>query len=82
MDIRAIKSAIDLGTEAGRIMAQVVISSYRKGEIMNLYDLDHLDSRNFELAIQVISYRRTQGWSDEDFWALERYAVRRLSCEA
>ena len=82
MDIQAIKSAIDLGTEAGRIMAQVVISSYRNGEAMNLYDLGHLDSRNFELAIQVMSYRRTRGWNDEDFWDLERYAVRRLGCEA
>lgn len=78
MDIQAIKKAIDIGTESGRIMAQVVVSSYRNGEMINLYDLDHLDSRNFGLAIQIMSFRRTPGWSDEEFWNLERYAVRRL----
>lgn len=79
MDFQAIKKAIDLGTESGRIMAQVVVSSYRVGEMINLYDLDHLDSKNFELAIQIMSYRRIRGWSDEDFWKLECYATRRLS---
>lgn len=79
MDFKAIKNAIDLGSDSGRIMAQVVVSSYRSGEMMNLYDLDHLDAKNFGLAIQVMSYRRNQGWSDEDFWKLERYAARRLT---
>jgi hypothetical protein len=79
MDFQAIRSAIDIGTESGRIMAQVVVSSYRRGEMMNLYDLDHLDAKNFDLVIQVISYRRTGGWCDEDYWKLERYAARRLA---
>ena len=79
MDLEAIKKAIDIQTESGRIMAQVVISSYRSGEMVNLYELDHLDSKNFDLAIQVMSYRRRRGWDDEDFWRLERHAVQRLS---
>ncbi len=78
MDFQAIKNAIDLGTESGRIMALVVVSSYRTGEKICLHDLDHLDSRNFELAIQVMSYRRMRGWNDEEFWRLERHAAHRL----
>ncbi len=46
---------------------------------MNLYELSKLDSENFELALQVIAYRRCQGWSDDEFWKLERYAVQRLA---
>ncbi len=60
-------------------MANIVLSSYRKGELMNLYELSKLDSENFELALQVIAYRRCQGWSDDEFWKLERYAVQRLA---
>lgn len=82
MNIQAIKNAIDIRTESGEIMARVVISSYREGKMMNLYKLDHLDTRNFELAIQVMNYRRTGGWSDDEFWNLERYAVRRLGSES
>lgn len=79
MDIHSIKKAIDIETETGQLMAKIVVSSYRKGEPMNLYELIRLDSQNFKLAVQVMSYRRCPGWSDDEFLKLERYAAQRLA---
>lgn len=62
-------------------MAQIVISANRKGDLMNLYDLIRLDSENFTLAVQVMAYRRSLGWGDDEFMKLERYALHRLSLE-
>jgi hypothetical protein len=78
MDFESVQHVIDMDSETGEIMAKVVISTYR-GEPMALRDLDHFDSENFALALQVIGYRRNSKWSDNKFCALAQYAKARLA---
>lgn len=77
MDFEAIQRVIDMDSEAGEIMAQLVLSMYR-GTPMELRQIDHFDNENFGLAMQVVSYRRTVRWSDDKFCALAQYAKARL----
>lgn len=77
MNFEAIQSVVDMDSEAGEIMAQLVLSMYR-GTPMELRQIDHFDDENFALAMQVIGYRRTQRWSDNKFCALAQYAKARL----
>lgn len=77
MNFEAIEQVIDMDSETGKIMAQLVLSMYR-GAPMALREIDHFDNKNFALAMQVIGYRRTVRWDDNKFAALARYAAERL----
>lgn len=66
----SIRALLDHDHHAFKLLAQVVCSTYwRAGEI-NLNSLGELDRQNFSLALGIISYRRTPGWSEQEFYSL------------
>lgn len=77
----AIENVIDMGYETGEIMAQAVTSTYW-GHPVSLKDLKHFDKSNFALALEVISYRRTPGWGNNEFFVLAQCARARLAPES
>lgn len=53
-----------------KLLAQIICSVYWGGVGVDLRELDRLDSENWQIAIEIMSYRRTSQWDDEKFWAL------------
>lgn len=53
-----------------KFLAQVVCSTYWGGAGVDLRELCRLDAENWQIAIEIMSYRRIPQWDDEKFWAL------------
>lgn len=52
-------------------LAEVVCSVYWGGAFcVNLRDLDRLDADNFDLAMAIMSYRRTADFNEREFYDL------------
>ena len=53
-----------------KLLAQVICSTYWGDVGVDLRELGRLDAENWQIAIEIMSYRRTPQWNDEEFWAL------------
>lgn len=74
MDFEAIKESINRGGSGSKVMANVVVSTYWKDELMSLFSLDRLDGINRKLAYQIMDYRQQDGWDDQKFHELAIHA--------
>lgn len=75
LNVNAIRAAITAGGRGSEVMRDVVRSSYKRNIQMSLADLSALDEKNLQLAIDVITYRRQPGWSDDVFCELYVFAT-------
>jgi hypothetical protein len=65
-----IRNRIDTDHWSSKLLAEIVCSTYWGGVGVDLKELDRLHASNWKLAMDVMSYRRVTGWSDEKFYAL------------
>lgn len=70
-----IKEAVAQSSRTGKIIAEILVSTYFGRRRVNLMDLDGLDQKNFNMATAIIRYRRTRDWSDQEFFALASFAA-------
>lgn len=75
LNVNAVKAAITAGGRASKVIRDVVRSSYKSNIQMSLANLSVLDQKNTQLAIDVIMYRKTLGWSDDVFCDLFVFAT-------
>lgn len=83
MNIDEVKRVIDINTETGHNMARLVCSTYRPDQyLIGIGNINSFDKKNFQVALTVIGYRHEQGWDDETFFELFKYAKARLDNKA
>lgn len=73
--LEEIKEVIRNQNRTGKILAEVVISTYFGKKRANLMQLDALDQNTFRMAIAIIAYRRTANWNDQEFIELANFAA-------
>ena len=69
-DEQQIRARLDTDHWAGKLLAEIVCSTYWVGAGVDLREMDRLDASNWRLALAIMGYRRVRGWSDEGFWSL------------
>lgn len=82
MDFEAIKESINRGGSGSRVMANVVVSTYWRDELMSLFTLSRLDGTNRNLAYDIMNYQRRDGWDDQKFHELAIHAKNVLQSTA
>lgn len=65
-----LRDKLDTDHWSAKLVAEVVCSTYWGRTGVSLRELDRLDDENFQLAMDVMAYRRTQHWNDSKFYAL------------
>lgn len=78
MDVEKVKTAMDMGSSSGEVMAHLVSSLCSRGHPMDISSLGRLDDENYELALSVIGYRRSSGWTEATLSDLFKHARVRL----
>lgn len=77
MDFDKIKAAIggiDNTNDMRLLLAQIIISVYRKGVPVCLERMHNFDFENMAIAIEVMQYRHDPRWNDEKFCDLAQFA--------
>lgn len=74
MDFEAVKKVVGSGSLSGRILAEVIVSTYWQDKKMSLYSLMNLDDNARRLFSDIMNYRTTDGWNDHQFHKLALYA--------
>lgn len=72
--IKAAISGINNANDMRLLLAQIIISVYRKDMPVCLGRMHNFDSKNMTMAIEVMQYRHTPNWEDEKFWDLAQFA--------
>ena len=70
-----IRAKLDTDHWSAKLLAEVVCSTYWGKHGVDLRELDRLDADNWALAVAIMGYRRTPGWSDDEFYALASWCL-------
>jgi hypothetical protein len=76
-----IRAKLDTDSEASKLLARVVCSTYWGDTGIDLRELDKLDADNFALVIGIMGHRRTPEWSDDEFYDLASWCRTRHHLE-
>lgn len=74
MDFEAVKKVVGSGSLSGRVLAEVIVSTYWQDKKISLYSLISLDNNARKLCSDIAAYRMTEGWDDQKFYKLALYA--------
>lgn len=74
-NINEVKELIKSQKQAGKLMAELVVSAYFGKKKMNMRQLDVLDQNAFRMAVAIIGHRRTDHWDDKSFFELANFAA-------
>lgn len=72
--IKAAISGIDDISDMKLLLAQIVISVYRKDVPVCLGRMHNFDCHNMAMAVEVMQYRHSPQWDDERFGELAQFA--------
>ena len=76
-----IKRAITIKNRTGKLLAEVVVSTYFGKKKINLMLLDALDQNLFKMAVAIMGYRRTALWDDKEFFDLANFSANQHNIE-
>lgn len=73
--LKEVWDALDGESETCRLLAEIVVAVYRRRHTVFIQILEQLDQTSLDIAIAIITYRHSYGWSDQTFFELATFAA-------
>ncbi len=70
LDGKQLRDKLDGDHWSQQLLADVVCSTYWGFSRVSLQELGKLDAEDWQIAIEIMGYRRTPQWNDSKFYAL------------